>query len=112
MLLAKGCLLDDEKAKLYSNIVNKGYAARFAFASAIFGEASEAFFWLQLPCATSHVGKKIANKSPAKHFEEPYMPSKTTSKGPSSSRSDQNCSMVSYISNGVSYKEIYFVTTP
>ncbi|KAE8637248.1 hypothetical protein CSA_007711 [Cucumis sativus] len=37
---------------------------RFAFAAAIFGESSEALFWLQLPSALSHLMNKLANKSP------------------------------------------------
>lgn len=36
-------------------MVNKGCAARFAFAAALFGEFSEALFWLQLPQALCHL---------------------------------------------------------
>lgn len=97
MLMAKGNLLDDEKSKLYSSLVNEGCAARFAFAAAMFGETSEALFWLQLSCAMNHVVKKIANKSPKKHFEETTMPCKNTSKRPSTSGFEKNVSMVSYI---------------
>lgn len=42
----EGCILDDERVSLYANVVNKGSAARFAFAAAIFGESAEALFWL------------------------------------------------------------------
>ncbi|CAN8246920.1 unnamed protein product [Cochlearia groenlandica] len=91
---SKGCLLDDDKAKLYSSIVNKGFAARFAFAAAIFGEANEALFWLQLPFAINHVANKVASKSPEKPFQDTVMSSKVTSNGPLSvSEFDQSCSM-------------------
>ncbi|XP_048608744.1 WD repeat-containing protein 11 isoform X2 [Brassica napus] len=79
----EGCLLDDEKAKLYSRLVNKGYTARFAFTAAIFGETSEAFFWLKLPCAMNYEANKIKSKISTKHFEEATMLNKITSKGPS-----------------------------
>ncbi|KAL9249032.1 WD repeat-containing protein [Drosera capensis] len=62
----EGCILDDERARLYAKIVNKGSAMRFAFAATVFGESSEAFFWLQLPRALNHLIKKSANKSPPK----------------------------------------------
>ncbi|KAL9300785.1 putative transcription factor WD40-like family [Arabidopsis thaliana] len=90
---SEGCLLDDEKAKLYSSLVNKGCAARFAFAAAIFGETSEALFWLQLPSAMKHVVNKTASKSAKKQFEETATLSKTSSKGPSSTGFEKNCSM-------------------
>ena len=64
--IAQGCILDDERAKLYAKVVNKGCAARFAFAAAIFGESSEALFWLQLPRALNYVINKLVNKSPQK----------------------------------------------
>ncbi|CAH2033402.1 unnamed protein product [Thlaspi arvense] len=32
----EGCLLDDERAKLYADVVKRGCAARFAFAAAVF----------------------------------------------------------------------------
>ncbi|KAG5404864.1 hypothetical protein IGI04_010983 [Brassica rapa subsp. trilocularis] len=79
----EGCLLDDEKAKLYSRLVNKGYAARFAFTAAIFGETSEAFFWLKLPCAMNYEANKIKSKISTKHFEEATMLNKITPNGPS-----------------------------
>ncbi|XP_023530451.1 WD repeat-containing protein 11-like [Cucurbita pepo subsp. pepo] len=59
----EGCILDDARAKLYSKLVHKGSALRFAFAAAIFGESSEALFWLQLPSALNHLMNKLANKS-------------------------------------------------
>ncbi|CAD5319586.1 unnamed protein product [Arabidopsis thaliana] len=90
---SEGCLLDDEKAKLYSSLVSKGCAARFAFAAAIFGETSEALFWLQLPSAMKHVVNKTASKSAKKQFEETATLSKTSSKGPSSTGFEKNGSM-------------------
>ncbi|KAK9141734.1 hypothetical protein Syun_011134 [Stephania yunnanensis] len=62
----EGCLLDDDRTSLYAAVVNKGSAARFAFAAAVYGELSEAFFWLQLPRALSHLMNKSANKTPEK----------------------------------------------
>ncbi|XP_023633629.1 WD repeat-containing protein 11 isoform X2 [Capsella rubella] len=62
----EGCLLDDERAKLYADVVKKGYAARFAFAAAVFGETSEALFWLQLPQAIRHLMNKLTKRSPQK----------------------------------------------
>ncbi|KAL4304588.1 hypothetical protein GQ457_10G016450 [Hibiscus cannabinus] len=62
-LIAQGCILDEERARLYATIVNKGYAARFAFAAATFGEVSEALFWLQLPRAMNHLMKKLVKRS-------------------------------------------------
>ncbi|XP_068653674.1 uncharacterized protein [Aristolochia californica] len=60
----EGCLLDNERAALYAAIVNKGCAARFAFAAAIFGELSEALFWLQLPAALYQLMDRSSNKFP------------------------------------------------
>ncbi|CAE6074452.1 unnamed protein product [Arabidopsis arenosa] len=62
----EGCLLDDERAKLYADVAKKGYAARFAFAASVFGETSEALFWLQLPQAIRHLMNKLTRKSPQK----------------------------------------------
>ncbi|CAN0918250.1 WD repeat-containing protein 11 [Linum grandiflorum] len=62
----EGCILDDEVAKLYATVVNKGCAVRFAFAAAIFGETAEALFWLQLPRALKHLMSKLVSKSPLK----------------------------------------------
>ncbi|ONK76641.1 uncharacterized protein A4U43_C03F30450 [Asparagus officinalis] len=59
----EGCILDDERTRLYASIVNKGSAERSAFAAAIFGEFSEALFWLQLPHALSHFVDKSANRT-------------------------------------------------
>lgn len=59
-------MLDDERAKLYASIVDKGCAARFAFAAIIFGESSEALFWLQLPQALKHLLNKVLRKPPPK----------------------------------------------
>jgi len=58
----QGCILDDERAKLYANVLNKGYAMRLAYAAAIFGESSEALFWLQLPLAINHLMNKLLKK--------------------------------------------------
>ncbi|GMH27310.1 hypothetical protein Nepgr_029153 [Nepenthes gracilis] len=62
----EGCILDDERARLYAKILNKGSAVRFAFAATIFGESSEALFWLQLPRAVNYLINKSLNKSPQK----------------------------------------------
>ncbi|XP_024959372.1 WD repeat-containing protein 11-like [Cynara cardunculus var. scolymus] len=59
----EGCILDDERVRQYATILNKGSAARFSFAAAIFGETSEAYFWLQLPHALKHLMNNLANKS-------------------------------------------------
>ncbi|KAE8698360.1 histidine kinase 3-like [Hibiscus syriacus] len=50
------------RARLYATIVNKGCAARFAFAAATFGEVSEALFWLQLPRAMNHFMNKLVKR--------------------------------------------------
>ncbi|KAF9662884.1 hypothetical protein SADUNF_Sadunf18G0100900 [Salix dunnii] len=62
----EGCILDDETARLYAIVVKKGCAARFAFAAAIFGETSEALFWLQLPRALKHLMDRLVTKSTQK----------------------------------------------
>jgi hypothetical protein len=85
-------LLDDERAKLYADVVKKGYAARFAFAASVFGETSEALFWLQLPQAIRHLMNKLTRRSPQKissptldsGADEVAMPSKIPSTGLSS----------------------------
>lgn len=59
----EGCLLDDERARLYTKVVNKGCAARLAFAAIIFGELSEALFWLHLPRALYHLINQSLSKS-------------------------------------------------
>ncbi|XP_052199834.1 uncharacterized protein LOC127806520 isoform X2 [Diospyros lotus] len=89
----EGCILDDERARLYDSIVNKSCAARFAFAAAIFGESMEALFWLQLPHALNHFINKLVNKSPQKapvpesspELDDTSMLSRITSKGKSAS---------------------------
>ncbi|XAR66876.1 hypothetical protein NMG60_11013245 [Bertholletia excelsa] len=88
----EGCLLDDERARLYASIVNQGYAARFAFAAAIFGESSEALFWLQLPHALKHLMSKLVKKSSQKaptaasttELDDASMLNRISSKGKSS----------------------------
>ncbi|XP_027073005.2 uncharacterized protein [Coffea arabica] len=62
----EGCILDDERARLYASVVNKGSALRFAFAAAIFGDFMEALFWLQLPNALNHLMNKLVKKSPTR----------------------------------------------
>ncbi|KAI3781932.1 hypothetical protein L2E82_11960 [Cichorium intybus] len=59
----EGCVLDDERVRQYATIINKGCAARFSFAAAIFGETLEACFWSQLPRALKHSLNMMANKS-------------------------------------------------
>lgn len=61
-----GCILDDERARLYAKILNKGFAVRLAFAAMVFGESSEALFWLQLPRALNHLINKSLIKQPQK----------------------------------------------
>ena len=62
-LVESGCVLDDERVRQYAAIITKGSAARFSFAAAIFGDTSEACFWLQLPRALKHLLNMLANKS-------------------------------------------------
>ncbi|XP_028548935.1 WD repeat-containing protein 11-like [Dendrobium catenatum] len=59
----EGCILDDERVRSYASLANKGFAARSAFAAAIFGDFSEALFWLQLPRALAHAVEKSSKKS-------------------------------------------------
>ncbi|XP_059635123.1 uncharacterized protein LOC132277309 isoform X2 [Cornus florida] len=87
----EGCILDDDRVRLYATLVNKGSAVRFAFSAAIFGETSEALFWLQLPRALNHLINKLVNKSSQKapksastpELDEASMLSRITSKGKS-----------------------------
>ncbi|KAL9242449.1 hypothetical protein vseg_016442 [Gypsophila vaccaria] len=62
----EGCILDDERARLYAKVMNKGFAMRLAFAATIFGETFEALFWLQLPRALNHLINKSRVKLPPK----------------------------------------------
>ena len=62
-----GCILDDERARLYAKIMNKGSSVRLAFAAMIFGESAEALFWLQLPRALNHLINKSLIKQPQKN---------------------------------------------
>lgn len=50
--------------------MDKGCATRFAFAATIFGESSEALFWLQLPHAFKHLMDKLLRKPPPKGTSE------------------------------------------
>ncbi|KAI4335695.1 hypothetical protein L6164_014318 [Bauhinia variegata] len=87
----EGCILDDERAKLYAGMVNKGCTVRFAIAAAIFGESSEALFWLQLPQALNHLMNKLLKKptlkppveASASVVDEAAMLSRISSKGKS-----------------------------
>ncbi|XP_050214710.1 uncharacterized protein LOC126665824 isoform X3 [Mercurialis annua] len=93
----EGCILDDERARLYASIVNKGCAVRFAFAAALFGETSETIFWLQLPHALKHLMNKLANKSPQKgpisasipDLDDTAMLTRIASKGKSSTSKEK-----------------------
>lgn len=75
---------------------------RFAFAAAIFGESSEALFWLQLPSALSHLMNKLANKSPQRgqsstsnvDLDEASMLNRITSKGKSMPRTGKKEALV------------------
>ncbi|KAK8931167.1 hypothetical protein KSP39_PZI016202 [Platanthera zijinensis] len=86
-------VLDDERVQSYASLANKGFAARSAFAAAIFGEFSEALFWLQLPHALSHAVGKAAKKSSQEtsksaslsEIESIAMLNRITSKGKSTS---------------------------
>ncbi|KAH9761735.1 transducin family protein / WD-40 repeat family protein [Citrus sinensis] len=97
----EGCILDDERARLYATVVNKGYAARFAFAAAVFGETSEALFWLQLPRALNHLMRKLKRspqKAPHLAFNselEDTMLSRITSKGKSTPGTERRDSLQS-----------------
>ena len=103
--MVKGCILDDERARLYASVVDKGCTARFAFAAAIFGESTEALFWLQLPHALNHLMSKLAYKSPQKapgpasepELDESAMLSRITSKGKSMSEAGKTDVLVSNI---------------
>lgn len=101
---AKGCILDDARAKLYSKLVHKGSALRFGFAAAIFGESSEALFWLQLPSALNHLMNKLANKSPQRgrssasvDLDEASMLNRITSKGKSVRRTGKKEAFVNLL---------------
>ncbi|KAK4430806.1 WD repeat-containing protein 11 [Sesamum alatum] len=86
-----GCLLDDERVRLYAKVVRKGSTLRLAFAAAIFGESMEALFWLQLPHALNHLMNKLVNKSTQRgphtartpEIDEASMLSRISSKGKS-----------------------------
>ncbi|KAL0333972.1 UNVERIFIED_CONTAM: hypothetical protein Sangu_1553400 [Sesamum angustifolium] len=86
-----GCLLDDERVRLYAKVVKKGSTLRLAFAAGIFGESMEALFWLQLPHALNHLMNKLVNKSTQRgphtartpEIDEASMLSRISSKGKS-----------------------------
>lgn len=83
--------------------MNKGCAARFAFAAAVFGETSEALFWLQLPRALNHLMSKL-KRSPEKaprlasssEFEDAML-SRIMSKGKSTPGTEKRDSWVSQL---------------
>ncbi|KAJ4708234.1 WD repeat-containing protein 11 [Melia azedarach] len=96
----EGCLVNDEMARLYATVVNKGCAARFAFAAAIFGETSEALFWLQLPRALNHLTSKLKrspqkapNPASSSELEDTAMLSRITSKGKSTPGAEKRNSL-------------------
>ncbi|KAL8239747.1 hypothetical protein R6Q59_016314 [Mikania micrantha] len=94
----EGCILDDERVRQYAAIFNKGSAARFSFAAAIFGETSEAYFWLQLPRAFRHLMNNLANKSlqknslnsPSSETEDASFLTRISSKGKSGTGSSKS----------------------
>lgn len=77
---------------------------RFAFAAAIFGESSEALFWLQLPHALNYLMNKSINKSPQKatvsasvpELDNASMVTRITSKGKSASGREKKDATVSH----------------
>ncbi|XP_051113842.1 uncharacterized protein LOC127239643 isoform X2 [Andrographis paniculata] len=85
-----GCILDDERLRLYAKVVQCS-TLRLAFAAAIFGESLEALFWLQLPHALSYMMNKLVKKSPQKashtvptpEIDEASMLNRISSKGKS-----------------------------
>nr|XP_043621964.1 WD repeat-containing protein 11-like [Erigeron canadensis] len=91
----EGSVLDNERVRLYATIFNRGSAARFSFAAAIFGETLEASFWLQLPRALRHLLNMLANKSQQKapvklsstSIDDTAILSRMFSKGRSTTRS-------------------------
>lgn len=105
MLFAIGCILDDERVQLYATVVNRGCAARFAFAAAVFGETAEALFWLQLPHALNHLMNKLVNKSPQKFPASASVPDldntatldRITSKGKSTLGAEKKDLLVSHL---------------
>ncbi|KAG9156624.1 hypothetical protein Leryth_006611 [Lithospermum erythrorhizon] len=87
----EGCILDDDRARQYTNIVNRGSAMRFAFAAALFGDFMEALFWIQLPNALKYFMNKLmskthpkSQKSASSEFDEAAMLIRISSKGKSS----------------------------
>lgn len=89
----KGGILDEERVNLYNTVADKGSVMRFAFAAVVFGEYSEALFWLLLPRALKHWKNKIVSKShqkapvsdPASEVNNASMLVKKTSKEKSAS---------------------------
>lgn len=83
--------------------MNKGCAVRFAFAAAMFGESSEALFWLQLPRALNHLMKKLVNKPLQKalptspELEDTSKLSRLTSKGKSVPGTEKKHAFVSQL---------------
>lgn len=107
-------MLDDERARLYATIVNKGCAVRFAFAAAVFGETSEALFWLQLPHALKHLMNKLVNKSPQKvpvsasmpEIDDTAMLNRIASKGKLVNGTEKRDLLVSHLTYYLSFNYI------
>ncbi|XP_074269146.1 uncharacterized protein LOC141592404 isoform X1 [Silene latifolia] len=97
----EGCILDDERARLYASVMNKSSAMRLAFAATIFGETFEGLFWLQLPRALNHLINKSRIKlpprksalEPASQVDEVAMLTRITSGGKSLPGSDRRDSL-------------------
>lgn len=78
---------------------------RFAFAAAVFGESSEALFWLQLSRALNHLMRKLVNRPPQKSAElaadseldDRSILSRITSKGKSVPGTGKKDPLVSHI---------------
>ena len=89
---------------MYATVVNKGCTVRFAFAAALFGEISEALFWLQLPRALNHMMNKLVNKSPLKasasastlEVDDTAMMNRIVSHGKSVTGTQKNDSLASH----------------
>lgn len=87
----QGCILDDERLRLYAKVV-KSSTLRLAFAASIFDDSMEALFWLQLPQALNYLMNKLVNRSPQKaaplatptpEIDEASMLTRISSKGKS-----------------------------
>lgn len=82
----EGCILDDDKATQYANVVNRSSAMRFGFAAGLFGDFMEALFWMQLPNALKYYmnmskSHQKSQKSASFELDEAAMLSRISSKG-------------------------------